>query len=167
MNQNNSQTTDEKRSREDMGTKVWKRFRRHPGAVAGMIVLGILVLSVTLVSFSPYDPESSEMSSRLLPPSWEHPFGTDKLGRDMLTRTLYGGRISLLVGASVVVVALSIGIPIGAVAGYYGGTVDNVLMRLTDAALSFPSLLVLILLSVMLLDLDIPFFSSNSVLTII
>jgi peptide/nickel transport system permease protein len=134
--------------------------------VAGSIVLSILVLSTLLVTFSPYDPETSDMDVRLQPPSWKHPFGTDQLGRDMLTRVLYGGRISLSVGLMVVVITLVIGVPIGAVAGYFGGWVDNILMRITDAALSLPSLLVLILLSAILREVELPLLKLNSVLTI-
>jgi len=125
-----------------------------------------VLLSVTLVSFSPYDPEASDIRSRLEPPSWKHPFGTDPLGRDMLTRVLYGGRISLSVGLMVVAITLIIGVPIGAVAGYFGGLIDNVLMRITDAVLSFPSLLVLILMSAILRETELPFVEENSVLTI-
>jgi peptide/nickel transport system permease protein len=154
------------RAHESMAAMVWHRFRRHPGAVAGLAVLSILVLSIILVTVSPYDSEKSDMSSRLEPPSWNHPFGTDPLGRDLLTRILYGGRISLSVGLMVVVVTLVIGVPVGAVAGYFGGWVDNVLMRITDAALSLPTLMVLILLSAILREVELPFVERNNVLTI-
>lgn len=92
--------------------------------------------------------------------------GTDALGRDLLTRLLYGGRISLTVGFAVVLITLLIGVPIGAIAGYFGGWVDNLLMRITDAALALPSLLVLILLSAMLRELDAPLLEEYPVLTI-
>ena len=147
--------------------QFWSRFHRHPGAMAGAIVLLVIVVSVIAVSFvSPYDPEKSVMAERLQSPSWEHPFGTDPLGRDMLTRVLYGGRISLIVGVSVIVIALGIGVPIGAVSGYFGGRMDNILMRVTDAALSLPPLLVLILLSAILRETELPLIQSNSVATI-
>jgi len=145
---------------------VWRRFRRHPGAIAGSIMLGIIILTVILAPLSPYDPVTSDIPNRLQPPSLAHPFGTDQLGRDLLTRCLYGGRVSLTVGFMVVMITLVIGVPIGAVAGYFGGRVDNVLMRITDAALSLPSLLVLILLSAILRETDLPFFERNNVLTI-
>ncbi len=151
---------------ESMGTLIWRRFRRHPGAVAGLVVLSIIVIAVILAPLSPYDPLATDMSSRLEPPSWQHPFGTDQLGRDMLTRVLYGGRISLLVGFLVVFITLLIGVPVGAAAGYFGGWVDNVLMRFTDVVLSLPSLLVLILLSAMLREMEVPFVQQNNVLTI-
>jgi len=151
---------------ESLVAMVWHRFRRHPGAIVGLVILGALVLGVALVSFSPYDPEKSDMSSRLQPPSWEHPFGTDPLGRDLLTRVLYGGRISLSVGLMVVLVTLLIGVPVGALAGYFGGWVDNVLMRVTDAALSLPVLMVLILLSAILREVELPLLQRNNVMTI-
>ena len=151
---------------ETMLTMVWRRFRRHPGAIAGMIILGLIVLGVIFAPLSPYDPEASDMANRLQPPSLQHPFGTDALGRDLLTRCLYGGRISLTVGFLVVLITLVIGIPVGAIAGYFGGWIDNILMRITDAALSLPALMVLILLSAILREVELPFFERNNVLTI-
>ncbi|MGD8735883.1 MAG: ABC transporter permease [Anaerolineae bacterium] len=151
---------------ESMTSMVWRRFRRHPGAIAGTIVLAILVLAVILAPLSPYDPEASDLPDRLQPPSLQHPFGTDALGRDLFTRCLYGGRISLSVGFLVVLITLGIGIPVGAVAGYFGGWLDNVLMRITDAALSLPALMVLILLSAILREIELPLFERNNVLTI-
>jgi peptide/nickel transport system permease protein len=159
-------THEETRPPETMTTLAWKRFRRHPGAVVGVIVLLILVLATTLAGLSPYDPEKSDISNRYQPPSWEHPFGTDGLGRDQLTRALYGGRVSMSVGLMVVGITLSIGVPVGSIAGYYGGWVDNVLMRIIDATLSIPSLLFLILLSAILRETDLPFVKGNSVMTI-
>jgi len=145
---------------------VWMRFRRHPGAVAGSLVFSLLVLSVILVAFSPYDPETSSMGERLQPPSWAHTMGTDALGRDFLTRVLYGGRISVSVGLMVVAITLTIGVPVGAIAGYFGGWIDSILMRITDAALSLPSLLVLILLGAILREVEIPLLQRNNVVTI-
>ena len=145
---------------------VWRRFRRHPGAIVGALVLGLLTLAVLLAPLSPYDPEISDLAARFQPPSWQHPMGTDALGRDLLTRVLYGGRISLTVGLLVVAISLAIGVPIGALAGFYGGRVDSILMRLTDIFLSLPAFLVLILLSAILREVDAPLFERNNVLTI-
>jgi peptide/nickel transport system permease protein len=145
---------------------TWHQFIRHPGAVAGSIVLIIVVLASIFSYLSPYDPEKSDIAHRLEPPSWQHPMGTDPLGRDVLTRVLYGGRISLFVAVMVVVIALLIGVPIGALAGYSGGWVDNLLMRITDGALTLPSLLVLILLSAILYETELPFFERDSPMTI-
>ncbi len=145
---------------------VWRRFRRHPGAIMGCIVLSCIVLACTLAFLSPYDPYKSNLSERYQSPSLEHPMGTDALGRDLMTRVLYGGRVSLAVGFSVMVITLVIGVPVGAIAGYFGGRIDNILMRITDAALALPSLLVLILLGAILREVDAPFLKSNPVLTI-
>ena len=149
-----------------MSAGVWKRFRKHPGAIFGFVILFILAISAMLAPLSPYDPEESEMSARYGPPSLSHPMGTDALGRDLLTRILYGGRISLTVGVLVVILSIMIGVPIGALAGYYGGKIDGLLMRLTDAFLSLPSFLVLILLSAILREVESPLFERNNVLTI-
>lgn len=149
-----------------MSMGVWKRFCRHPGAIFGMIVLSILLVMALAAPLSPYDPEASEMTARYEAPSASHIMGTDALGRDLFTRILYGGRVSLTVGVLVVVLSIFIGVPVGALAGYYGGTVDSVLMRITDAFLSLPSFLVLILLSAILLEVKIPYLEGNSVLTI-
>lgn len=151
---------------ETMASMAWKRFRRHPGAISGSVVLGILILAILLAPLSPYDPEASDLPNRLQPPSLQHPFGTDALGRDMLTRCLYGGRISMSVGFMVVIITLLIGVPVGAISGFFGGWIDNVLMRITDAALSLPALMVLILLSAILREVDLPFLERNNVLTI-
>lgn len=151
---------------ETMTSMVWKRFRRHPGAIAGLVILSIIILGVILAPLSPYDPEESSLSERVQPPSLRHPFGTDALGRDLFTRCLYGGRVSLTVGFLVVLITLAIGIPIGAVSGYFGGWIDNVLMRITDAALALPALLILILLSAIVREVELPFFQRNNVLTI-
>jgi len=145
---------------------VWVRFQRHPGARAGVVVFLILVIAVLLAPLSPYDPEISSLEQQLESPSWSHPMGTDALGRDLLTRILYGGRISLMVGVLVVGITLTIGVTVGALAGYWGGLVDSVLMRITDAALALPSLLVLVLLGAILRDIDLPLLKQNSVVTI-
>ncbi|MGD1997192.1 MAG: ABC transporter permease [Anaerolineae bacterium] len=149
-----------------LAADAWRQFCRHPGAVGGSLVLTLVVLAAIFAVLSPFDPEASDVLNRLQPPSWQHVMGTDPLGRDVLTRVLYGGRISLFVGVMVVVIALIIGVPVGAAAGYFGGWVDNLLMRITDAALTLPSLLVLILLSAMLHEIDLPLLERNSPMTI-
>jgi peptide/nickel transport system permease protein len=151
---------------ETMTTLAWRRFRRHPGALVGSVVLLVIILSVTFAFLSPYDPLESDIKNRYQAPSLEHPFGTDGLGRDLLTRCLYGGRVSLFVGFMVMVITLVIGVPIGAIAGFFGGWIDNILMRIIDAVLSLPSLLILILLSAILRSTELPFVKSNNVMTI-
>ena len=149
-----------------MGSAVWRRFRRHPGAIVGTIILGLLIAMALLAPLSPYSATESSLPEKNQPPSLAHPMGTDAFGRDLLTRIVYGGRISLSVGLLVVFISLSLGVPIGAVAGYYGGWLDSALMRITDAFLSLPSFLVLILLSAILREVDAPLFEKNNVLTI-
>ena len=149
-----------------MSSMVWRRFRRHPGAVVGFVVLSIIVVAVSLAFLSPYDPLKSDIKNRVQPPSLEHPFGTDQLGRDYLTRVLYGGRVSLFVGVMVVIIILIIGVPVGMAAGYFGGWIDDVLTRIIDAFLALPSLLVLILLSAILREIEFPLLEKNSVMTI-
>jgi peptide/nickel transport system permease protein len=151
---------------ESMSSLVWRRFRRHPGAIVGAIVLIIIIIAVSLASLSPYDPEKSDIKNRFQAPSLEHPFGTDGLGRDLLTRVLYGGRVSILVGFMVMIITLLIGVPIGSIAGFFGGWVDNLLMRIIDAALSLPTLLILILLTAILREIDLPIVKNNNVMTI-
>ena len=149
-----------------MAAGVWKRFRKHPGAIFGFCIIFIFFILTVFAPLSPYDPEASDISSRYQPPSLSHPMGTDALGRDLFTRVLYGGRISLTVGLLVVIISITIGVPMGAAAGYYGGWLDGILMRITDAFLSLPSFLVLILLSAILREVEIPLFERNNVLTI-
>jgi peptide/nickel transport system permease protein len=145
---------------------VWKRFRRHPGAMVGAVVLSIIIITVSFANLSPHDPEKSDIVSKYQAPSLAHPFGTDGLGRDMLTRVLYGGRVSLSVGFMVVGITLTIGVPIGCIAGYFGGWLDSTLSKVIDATLSLPPLMFMILLSAILRETDLPFVKSNSMLTI-
>ncbi len=145
---------------------IWERFLKHPGAVAGLIVLALVVSGILLVGFSPYDPNQPNMEVSLQPPSLAHPMGTDALGRDYLTRVLYGGRVSLLVGVMVVAITFSIGVTIGSLAGYFGGWVDAILMRITDGALSLPAFLILILLSTIMREIQLPVFQRNNVVAI-
>lgn len=132
--------------------EAWQRFRRHKLALAGVIVFALIVLAVLLAGLSPYDPSSTNLRARFLGPSLAHPFGTDDLGRDTLTRVLYGGRVSLLVGLLAMVISVTLGTLVGALAGYFRGWLDSLLMRLTDMFLSVPALFVLIVLSTLLFD---------------
>jgi len=145
---------------------IWRRFRKHPGAIGGLLVLCLLTLAVLLADLSPYDANASNMAERLQPPTWRHPMGTDALGRDLLTRVLHGGRVSLAVGLIVVVISLGMGVPVGVIAGFYGGRIDGFLMRITDLFLSLPSFMVLILISAILREVEAPFFKKNNILTI-
>lgn len=114
---------------------------KNPAAVAGLLIL----ISMAFMAFSagwlaPFDPIRISLGERLSPPGSEHWFGTDEMGRDILSRVMYGARISLRIGFIVVLISGGLGSVIGAVAGYYGGRIDNLIMRLMDVVLSFPSL---------------------------
>lgn len=124
----------------------WRKFRRNRPALIGSVVLLLVLLSAIVGPIlSPYEATAQDVTNRLQPPSWAHPMGTDELGRDTLTRILAGGRVSLSVAALATSVALSVGTGIGSLAGYFGRWLDNLLMRLTDLALSLPDLFLLIL----------------------
>ena len=128
---------------------AFERFRAHRPAMVGVFVLGTLaLLSAAAPIVSPYDPEKTALLLIWEAPSAAHPFGTDGLGRDLATRILYGGRVSLAVGLLAVTVAVSVGTLVGMVAGYYGRWVDGVLMRFVDMMYSFPRLFLLILFGV-------------------
>ena len=137
----------------------WRRFRRHKLAMVGVVVLVLLSLYATVGGLlwargycAPIKREVSgeawancnDTSLKLNPPSAAHPFGTDVIGRDIFARTIYGGQISLLIGIAATLLEVGLGTAIGSVAAYYGGWVDSVLMRLTEAMLSIPSLFLLI-----------------------
>ena len=125
---------------------AWLRFKRHKLAIAGAVALLLLIMLTLLAPWiSHFDPTKSKIQDSLLGPSTKHYFGTDNLGRDEFTRVLYGGRISLLAGFSVAIFSGIIGTLVGALAGYYGGWIDQLLMRVTDLFLAIPFLVVLIL----------------------
>ncbi len=150
-------TNRSEREPEAMRAMIWRRFRQHKPAMASLWILALFLLSALLAPIlSPYDPNQIDLDHQLALPSWPHPLGTDHLGRDLLTRILYGGRISLLIGVLAMAFATGLGTLVGALAGYYGGWVDNLLMQLTDAFLCFPGLLVLIILGLALRELPIP-----------
>ena len=125
---------------------VWRQFRRHKGALAGLFVL----VFVTLASFLgpmllPYDPMLIDVKLRNLGPSFSHPLGTDNLGRDMLARSMVGGRISLLVAITAMALSVLVGVSVGILAGYFR-RLDGPLMRITDTFLAIPQLPVLMVL---------------------
>ncbi len=127
---------------------VWRRFRRHKLAMASLVALLLIGLAVALAPvLTPYNFSDQHLDRILQGPSAKHLLGTDQLGRDELTRLLYGGRVSLLVGLGVALVSAVVGTLAGAAAGYYGGRLDNFVMRLTDLFLSIPLLVLLIIAS--------------------
>jgi peptide/nickel transport system permease protein len=139
-----------------MRSIVWHQFRRHQMAMVGSIILLLLISGSLLAPLSPYDPEKSSLRERDEPPSLMHPMGTDSLGRDMLTRLLYGGRISLTIGLLATTLGIVIGTVMGALSGFYGGQIDNILMRVTDLFLTLPRLFMLIIMTLFLRTLDLP-----------
>jgi len=125
---------------------AWRRFRRDKIAVLGSLILLLIALAV-LIGPWVYSirPTEIDFANSLSPPSWKHPLGTNDLGQDQLARLLVGGRISLTVGIAAMIVAISLGTFIGAMAGFYGGIVDSLLMQLTDLFISLPQLPLLLL----------------------
>jgi peptide/nickel transport system permease protein len=136
-----------KRPPESLTADAWRRFRHHPLAMLGAVMLGIMVLAVLVGPFFYRAPINEiDFKAKLKTPSWAHPLGTDDLGQDLLARMLYGGRISLAVGIAAMLIAVTVGTAVGAVAGQSGGVVDNALMRVTDLFLALPVLPLLLLI---------------------
>jgi peptide/nickel transport system permease protein len=121
------------------------KFKRNKLAVIGTIILVILAICALLAPFiTPKDPFKTDLKNNLSPPTMEHWLGTDELGRDILSRIIYGATISLTIGLVSVSIALVCGVPLGAIAGYHGGWTDSLIMRFMDILLSLPSLLLAI-----------------------
>ncbi len=126
---------------------IWRRFRRHKLAMLGAVIFGLLViLSVAAPLLARYPPDAQDLFNILQSPGAAHWLGTDELGRDVLSRLLYGGRTSLLIGIMATLVSVVVGVTIGAVSGWLGGWVDTTLMRFVDAMLSFPALFLLLII---------------------
>lgn len=119
---------------------IWYRFKKNPLSVAGLIIIiGLAIIAILAPIISPYDPTKIDVYNVLSPPSKEHPFGTDELGRDLLSRIIWGSRVSLKVGFVAVGIAITIGTILGSIAGYYGGKIDAIVMRFVDIMLAFPT----------------------------
>jgi peptide/nickel transport system permease protein len=122
---------------------AWRSLRRHPTGLAGAIILALLILMAVFAPVvAPYDPVQAAFGARLVSPSLRHPFGTDNLGRDMLSRVIYGARLSLISGIVAVAISSVGGTLVGVVSGYYRGLIDAALMALTDLFLALPGILV-------------------------
>ncbi len=127
---------------------AWKRFKKHRLAMAGGVAILVFISAALLASvLTPYSFDQIDLYNRKALPSWSHPLGTDELGHDVLTRLLFAGRISLLVGFSAAIAAVLLGMLVGGIAGYYGGWLDNLLMRFTDVMFSLPDLPILIIIA--------------------
>ncbi len=128
---------------------IWLRLKKNKLAMFGLLIFSLMmtvVLSADLFLDYEEDALSQSLSKRFRSPSREHPLGTDQFGRDVLTRVIYGGRISLFVGMATICVSLTAGAIIGASAAYYGGKTDNILMRIMDVGLAIPNMLMAITL---------------------
>jgi len=127
---------------------VWRRVRRiwhnRSAALGGALVLAWLLIALLAPLIAPYSPTAQKVTNRLKPPSAQHWFGTDELGRDVFSRVLHGARVSLPVALAVVAMTGTVGILLGSVAGYAGGLADEIIMRVADAVLAFPSLILAI-----------------------
>ncbi|HEX6542953.1 MAG TPA: ABC transporter permease [Ktedonobacterales bacterium] len=148
-------TPDLVRKRRSQLRIIFDRFVRNRAAVVGLVILSSIILLAILAPIlthktASFDPANTipDNPQLLAPPSLAHPFGTDELGRDSFARMLFGAQVSLLVGFTSMVFAMLIGATLGALAGYYGGWVDNTLMRVVDAMLALPYLLLLFVLSI-------------------
>ncbi|BAZ44604.1 binding-protein-dependent transport systems inner membrane component [Chondrocystis sp. NIES-4102] len=125
----------------------WERFKRDRPAILGTIIIILIVCAVIFLPFIYTTPINKiDFLAASTPPSWQHPFGTDSLGQDQLARILQGGRVSLTVGIASMLVTIFLGTIIGAIAGFYGGIIDTILMRLTDIFLALPQLPLLLLI---------------------
>ncbi len=122
--------------------RAWRRFRHHTPAMIGLgIILTFVVLAILAPVISPYDPNAQNLRDAIQGPSASHWLGTDQLGRDIATRLMYGARISLLIGVLAVLIGLVVGVPLGMVAGYYGGWADLAISRFADMMFAFTSIL--------------------------
>jgi peptide/nickel transport system permease protein len=127
---------------------VWRQLRRNRAAVVGGCIVALLVVTAVFArEIAPYDPLLVLPDQRLLPPSRAHPLGTDELGRDVLSRVIFGSRVSMTVGMISVSVALLVGVTLGLMSGYMGGWVDNIIMRVIDILLAFPGILLAIVIA--------------------
>ena len=123
-------------------------LKKPLGVIGGVLIAGMALFSVSAPLLTPYDPSQIDSAQPLSPPSSFHPLGTDQLGRDILSRTAYGGRISLGIGSMVVILGASLGGIIGLLSAYSGGIVDTILQRIVDSLLAFPTLLLALVLIV-------------------
>ena len=131
--------------------RTWRRFARHKGALFGIgFLVLLLIVALTCQWIAPFDPNETNLRMRGDGPTRAHPFGNDDIGRDILSRIMYGARIALLVGICSTTIAVTIGVVVGSMAGYFGGWVDFVLSRFIDTLMAFPILALLLTLSAVL-----------------
>jgi peptide/nickel transport system permease protein len=131
--------------------RVWQRFKRFKPGMAGLVfVAGLILVAIFAPVLAPHDPTEVHTRLRGAPPSTEFRLGNDSIGRDVLSRLIYGSRVALTVGFGAITIAVTIGVTIGAAAGYFGGRLDQVLSRIVDTLMAFPTLALLITLNAVL-----------------
>jgi peptide/nickel transport system permease protein len=132
-----------------LGQLTWRRFRRHKMAIFGSVVLFLIMLYAFggMLFFSEADANRTETGNALQPPTREHLFGTDTIGRDIMARTIYGGQISIIIGITAMIMEVILGVSIGALSGYFGGKLDSILMRATEAMLVIPQIFLLLVMA--------------------
>ena len=155
-----------KTNEQTMGTVVLRRFFKHRLAGVAIAVMFLLIIGSLLADMNPFSPTDQNPVNKLQEPDAAHWMGTDELGRDLLSRIMHGGRVSLAVGLFSTVLSILLGIAVGALSGFFGGWTDSILMRITDAFLTFPTIFVLILLGAFLREQQVPWLK-NSVFVVI
>jgi len=140
------------KDRGDSSWKIaWNRFKKNKLAMAGLVIVTLVCIVPLLAPFiAPYSPIEQNRPNRLKPPSYDHLFGTDEFGRDIFSRIVYGTRTALAIGVIVVLISAVIGVTLGLISGYYGGIIDEIIMRTVDTVWSFPSLILALAIVVIL-----------------
>lgn len=152
---------------QSMARIITRRFFKHTLAGIAVGVLLLLVLASVFAFASPYSPTDQEPTNSFQKSSIDHWFGTDELGRDIFTRILYGGRVSLAVGLLSTFLSIAVGVVVGALSGYFGGWTDSILMRITDAFLTFPTIFVLIILGAFLREQQVPWLKNSVIIVVL
>lgn len=130
---------------ESLTRRVIRRFTRHRLAMSGLVIFAVIALLAILAPVvSRHDPDAVDLLARNQGPTWDHWFGTDRTGRDMFARVVYAGRVSLAVGVVAVAISVVVAVVLGATAGFFGGRVDNVIMRVTDVMMTFPPVVIIL-----------------------
>lgn len=135
--------------RRTRGQEIWHQFRKNKGAMVGLVIFALILIAAIVAQLAyDYNTDITKMNAAqmLLSPSAAHPFGTDHMGRDVLARVLYGARYSLTIGLGAVAISTAAGLIIGALAGYYGGFLDNLVMRAVDVFMVIPALLIVMII---------------------
>lgn len=142
MEENNAE------KRYSMSKDLWNQYKKNKMAIIGLVVICIFILMAVFAPIiTPYKPEAQDLMNRFQAPSSKHLFGTDNFGRDVFSNVVYGARISLFIGLFATTISVILGTLIGAISGYFGGRIDNIIMRIVDVFLSIPSLVLAIAIS--------------------